>query len=110
MALPLQLRDLRGLLGHVRDSDALIILQSAEILQRPWYEEHGIAALYLSRLTGACSYRCLLEMNAAIEAGVPIVAVAVSGKVQVQRCCVQFCCCCINGPEKNYIEADSGSG
>ena len=30
------LRDLRGLLGHVRNSDALVILQSSEVLQRPW--------------------------------------------------------------------------
>jgi hypothetical protein len=43
----------------VRNSDVLAIVQSAEVLQRPW---------------------CLLEMVAAIDAGVPMVAVAVTGK------------------------------
>jgi hypothetical protein len=43
----------------VRDSDVLVIVQSAEILTRPW---------------------CLLEMVAAVDAGVPIVAIAISGK------------------------------
>jgi hypothetical protein len=47
------------LVQHVRDSDVLAIIQSAEVLQRPW---------------------CLLEMYAAIEAGIPIIAIAVSGK------------------------------
>jgi hypothetical protein len=52
-------QDLRKLLDHVRASSALVILQSAEVLHRPW---------------------CLLEMHAAIEAGIPIIAVAVSGR------------------------------
>ena len=53
------LRDLRQLLDSVRDSDVLVIVQSAEILTRPW---------------------CLLEMVAAVDAGVPMIAISVSGK------------------------------
>ena len=53
-------QDLRKLLDHVRASDALVVLQSSEVLHRPW---------------------CILEMFAAIQAGVPIVCIAVSGKV-----------------------------
>jgi hypothetical protein len=53
------LRDLRGLLGHVRKSEALVVLQSAGVLTRPW---------------------CLLEMYAAIEASVPIIAISMTGK------------------------------
>jgi len=49
----------------VRGSDVLVILQSSEILLRPW---------------------CLLEMVAAIDAGVPIVAINVQGKVSVSSC------------------------
>ena len=30
------LHDLRVLMDHVRDSDVLVILQSAEVMQRPW--------------------------------------------------------------------------
>jgi hypothetical protein len=30
------LRDLTGLLGHVRNSKALVLVQSASVLQRPW--------------------------------------------------------------------------
>ena len=30
------LRDLSVLTDHVRDSDALVVIQSAELLQRPW--------------------------------------------------------------------------
>ena len=30
------LKDLRLLLDHVRESDALVVLQSAELLHRPW--------------------------------------------------------------------------
>jgi hypothetical protein len=52
-------QDLRQLLDSVRDSDVLVIVQSAEILTRPW---------------------CLLEMVAAVDAGVPIIAISVSGK------------------------------
>ena len=53
------LKDLRTLLESVRDSSALVVLQSAEILYRPW---------------------CLLEMYAAIESGVPVVALNCQGK------------------------------
>ena len=56
------LRDLRQLLVSVQNSDVLVILQSSDILLRPW---------------------CLLEMVAAIDAGVPIVAINVQGKVSV---------------------------
>ena len=52
------LTDLRLLLDAVRESDCLLLLQSARLLSRPW---------------------CLLEINAAIEAGVPIVAINVQG-------------------------------
>jgi hypothetical protein len=52
-------RDLRELLDSVRDSDVLVIVQSAEVLTRPW---------------------CLLEMVAAVDVGVPIIAISVSGK------------------------------
>ena len=57
--LILSAQDLRLLLDHVRDSDALVVLQSAAILHRPW---------------------CLLEMHAAIEGGIPIIAIAIAGK------------------------------
>jgi hypothetical protein len=30
------LKDLNLLTDHVRDSDALVVVQSAELLQRPW--------------------------------------------------------------------------
>ena len=53
------LKDLRSLLASVCDSSALVVVQSAEILYRPW---------------------CLLEMYAAIESGVPIVALLCQGK------------------------------
>ena len=56
------LRDLRQLLVSVQNSDVLVILQSSDVLSRPW---------------------CLLEMVAAIDAGVPIVAINVQGKVGV---------------------------
>ena len=59
------LRDLRQLLVSVRNSDVLVILQSADILSRPW---------------------CILEMVAAIDAWVPIVAINVQGKVSVNSC------------------------
>jgi hypothetical protein len=51
--------DLTSLLDHVRDSGVLAIIQSANVLERPW---------------------CLLELYAAIEAGVPIIAISVQGK------------------------------
>ena len=53
------LRDLRVLVDHVKDSDALILFQSKEVLQRPW---------------------CLIELSAAITHGVPIVALSCVGK------------------------------
>ena len=53
------LKDLRALLTHVRNSACLVILQSENVLERPY---------------------CLLEIYAAIEAGVPIVALNVIGK------------------------------
>ena len=53
------LKDLRRLGQHVEESDALVLLQSAEVLLRPW---------------------CLFELCTAINSGVPIVAVAVASK------------------------------
>jgi len=53
------LKDLRALIDAVEDSDVLVLLLSEGVLSRPW---------------------CLLELNAAIHAGVPIVAVRVEGK------------------------------
>ena len=51
--------DLRSLLGHVKNSDVLVLFQSKEVLQRPW---------------------CLLELYTAITEGVPIVALNCIGK------------------------------
>ena len=53
------LKDMRALLEFVRDSACLVLVQSEHVLQRPW---------------------CLLELYAAIDAGVPIVALNVAGK------------------------------
>ena len=53
------LKDLKMLLDHVRNSDVLVVLQSEQVLQRPW---------------------CLLEIHAALEARVPIVSVNCLGK------------------------------
>ena len=53
------LKDLKLLLEHVRNSDCLVILQSAHIMERPW---------------------CLLEIHTAIEARVPIVSINCAGK------------------------------
>jgi hypothetical protein len=52
------LRDLSQLMDHVRESKALILIQSAKVLERPY---------------------CLLELVAAIDASVPIVGVALQG-------------------------------
>jgi hypothetical protein len=51
--------NLTSLIDHVRDSGVLAIVQSANVLDRPW---------------------CLLELYAAIEAAVPIIAITVQGK------------------------------
>ena len=48
------LSDLHVLLQHVRDSDVFVILLTAEVLSRPW---------------------CILEIHAAVSAGIPIVGV-----------------------------------
>ena len=53
------LKDLRQLGQHVVDSDVLVLLQSSEVLRRPW---------------------CLVELHTAIDAGVPILAVTVASK------------------------------
>merc|ERR1712139_27181 len=53
------LQDLRLLLDHVRQSDVLVLFQTAEVLQRPY---------------------CILEINAAVKAQVPIVALNLRGK------------------------------
>ena len=52
-------RDLRVLLQHVRDSDILVVLLTAEVMLRPW---------------------CILEIHAAVSAGIPIVGVTLRGK------------------------------
>ena len=52
------LTDLRKLLQHVAHSDVLLLFQSANVLTRPF---------------------CLLELNAAIAAKVPIIAINVRG-------------------------------
>ena len=51
------LKDLRQLADHVRSSDVLVLIQSSDVLSRPW---------------------CLLELLTAIDAGVPIVGVAIT--------------------------------
>ena len=53
------LSDLRNLLDHVRESDVLLLVQTAEVLLRPW---------------------CILEIHTAVAEGIPIVAVALRGK------------------------------
>ena len=53
------LNDLHLLMSHVRDSDVLCLLQTAEVLLRPF---------------------CILELNEAIVSGVPIVALCIRGK------------------------------
>ena len=53
------LRDLRQLLDHVRDSDVVLLFQSKEVLHRPW---------------------CLLELYTAVTEGVPILALNCMGK------------------------------
>ena len=51
--------DLRELIRHVLDSDAVVLLQSDDVLAHP---------------------RCLLELYAAATAGIPIVSLVCSGK------------------------------
>ena len=53
------LKDLRKLGQHVVDSDVLVLLQSSDVLLRPW---------------------CVYELHTAIDAGIPIVAVMVASK------------------------------
>ena len=53
------MRDLRVIVDHVKDSDALLLFQSKEVLHRPW---------------------CLIELNTAIAHGVPIIALNCNGK------------------------------
>ena len=52
-------KDLRKLGQHVVDSDVLVLLQSSDVLLRPW---------------------CVYELHTAIDAGIPIVAVTVASK------------------------------
>lgn len=52
------LKDLRSLIEHVRQSDVLVLIQTAHVLERPW---------------------CLLEILTAIDADVPIVGVTLLG-------------------------------
>ena len=53
------LGDPRVLMDHVKDSDALLLIQSKEVLHRPW---------------------CLIALDAAITHGIPIVALTCVGK------------------------------
>ena len=53
------LSDLHELLRHVRNSDVFVILLTSEVLLRPW---------------------CILEIHAAVSAGIPIVGVTLRGK------------------------------
>ena len=53
------LKDLRRLGQHVIDSDVLVLLQSSEVLLRPW---------------------CIFEIVTAIDAGIPIVSIVVASK------------------------------
>ena len=52
------LKDLTHLTQHVRDADALVLVQTKSVLSRPY---------------------CLLELLTAVKAGVPIIGVAVTG-------------------------------
>jgi hypothetical protein len=52
------LRDLNDLMSHVRDSDVLLLLQTEQVLTRPF---------------------CLLELVTAVDAGIPIVGVNLHG-------------------------------
>ena len=53
------LNDLNQLMSHVRDSDVLCLLQTADVLLRPF---------------------CILEVNEAIVSRIPIVALCIRGK------------------------------
>ena len=53
------LQSLQELLRYVRDSDVFVILLTSEVLLRPW---------------------CILEIHAAVSAGIPIVGVSLRGK------------------------------
>ena len=53
------LQDTRILVRHVRDSDVMLVLLTADVMLRPW---------------------CILEIHAAVSARVPIVAVSLRGK------------------------------
>ena len=50
------LQSLRTLVQHVRESDVFVILLTAEVMSRPW---------------------CILEIHAAVSAGIPIVGVTI---------------------------------
>ena len=53
------LQDLGLLLQHVRDSDVMLVLLTADVMLRPW---------------------CILEIHAAVSAGIPLVGVTLRGK------------------------------
>ena len=52
------LQDMRVLVRHVRDSDVVVIMMTSEVMLRPW---------------------CILEIHAAVSAGIPIVGVTLTG-------------------------------
>merc|ERR1719169_172709 len=53
------LQDTRILVQHVRDSDVMLVLLTADVMLRPW---------------------CILEIHAAVSAGIPLVGVTLRGK------------------------------
>ena len=53
------MKDTRILVQHVRDSDVFVVLLTSDVMMRPW---------------------CILEIHAAVSAGVPVVGVTLRGK------------------------------
>ena len=54
------LQDTRVLAQHVRESDVFVVLLTSDVMMRPW---------------------CILEIHAAVSAGVPVVGVTLRGKL-----------------------------
>ena len=53
------LQDTRILVQHVRESDVFVVLLTSDVMMRPW---------------------CILEIHAAVSAGVPVIGVTLRGK------------------------------
>ena len=60
------LRDLKALLQHVRDSDVFLVLLTADLMSRPW---------------------CILELHAAVSARIPMRCCVHRGQSGVQALC-----------------------